>query len=143
MSQKSSIKSLFSTRSFFAIIKNSDSEATKKKCEWAHRIFLDWKMVRNALTVKNNEFTMIRGDIMDVPDHELAYALCRFIHEVRKKNGDNYPAETLYDIIICLQLYMAMYGKEVHLLEDEQFIPVRNTLDNRMKELSHSGIIAP
>ena len=86
---------------------------------------------------------MIRGDIMDMPDHELAYALCCFIHEVRKKNRDNHPAETLYDIIICLQLYMAMYGKEIKVLEDEQFIPVRNTLDNRMKELSRSGIIAP
>ena len=99
-------------------------------------------MFHNASNVQNNS-SVIRGDILDLPDHQLNYALCCFIHEVRKKSGDCYPAETLYDIVICLQLYMCMYGHELRLLEDEQFIQVCNTLDNRMKELSHQGIVAP
>ena len=96
----------------------------------------------HVLGVTTN-YIILRGDILDVTNEELNYSLCRFIHEVRKKNGDNYPAETLYDIVICLQLYMAMYGREVRLIEDEDFIQVCNTLDNRMKELSRCGIIAP
>ena len=35
-----------------------------------------------------------------------------------------------------------MWGREVKLIEDETFLPVCNTLDNHMKELSKNGIVA-
>ena len=76
----------------------------------------------NAISVHDNNLATIRGDLLDLPDYELNFALCCFIHEVSKKNGDCYPAESLYDIVIYLQLYMCMYGRELCFLEDDPFI---------------------
>ena len=47
-----------------------------------------------------------------------------------KKTGKNYPAETLYEIVICLQLWMHMKGRSVKLLDDSEFVEIRNCLDN-------------
>ena len=77
---------------------------------------------------------------MDVED--LNFALSHFILEVRKKLGKEYPAETLYEIVICLQLFMIMNGRVFKLLE-EKFACVHNTLDNRMKQLTKMGCVKP
>ena len=42
----------------------------------------------------------------------------RFIFEVRKKTGDVYPAETLYEIVISLQMYLNSVGINVKFLDD-------------------------
>ena len=78
---------------------------------------------------------------MDMPDWELVYALKRFILEVRKKNGDIYPAETLYELVICLQMFLNCKGRSVKFIDDPEYIEVRHCLDNRMKELSREGNI--
>lgn len=83
------------------------------------------------------------ADLMEMSTDELVRSLCPFILEVHKQTGENYPAQTLYEIVICLQLYMCMYGREVRLIDDPQFVQVKNTLNNRMKELSRLGFIAP
>lgn len=83
------------------------------------------------------------GDIMEMTKAQLTYALTRFILKVRKKTGENYPSQTLYEIVISLQLYLCMYGRDFKFLDDKDFVAVRNTLDNRMKELSRAGIVAP
>ena len=54
---------------------------------------------------------------------------------VRKRN----PAETLYELIITLQLYLTSQGKYYKLLDDKEFVTLKNTLDARMKELSATG----
>ena len=83
------------------------------------------------------------GDIMELNNEELNFAMSRFILEICKKSGDNYPAKTLYEIVICLQLYMLMYGKVVKILDKKDFGVIHNTLDNRMKELSKMGCVKP
>ena len=48
-----------------------------------------------------------------------------------------YPAETVYELIITLQLYSQ--GKYYKFLDDKEFVTLKNTLDARMKELSATG----
>ena len=79
---------------------------------------------------------------MDITDEDLNFVLSRFTLEIRKKSGDNYP-ETLYEIVIYIQLYMSMYGKMCRLLDPIDFVQIRNTLDNRMKELCKIGCVKP
>ena len=52
----------------------------------------------------------------------MVYALKRFILEVCKKNGDVYPAETLYERIICLQMYVNSQGQNVRFLDDVDYM---------------------
>ncbi len=60
---------------------------------------------------------------------EICFCLIRFVLEARKKSGEPYPAETLYEIVISLQLYLAMNGREMRLLSDPEFVALKNTLD--------------
>ncbi len=71
---------------------------------------------------------------------ELCFSLTRFVLEARKRNGDPYPAETLYELVISLQLHLSLNGREMRFLQDKEFVVLKNTLDTRMKELSSQGI---
>ena len=59
---------------------------------------------------------------MELNNEELNFAMSRLILEICMKFGGNYPTETLYDIVICLQLYMSMYGKVVKILDEKDFL---------------------
>ena len=71
---------------------------------------------------------------------ELCFSLTRFILEAKKRSGMPYPAETVYDILICIQLYLSQNGREMKFLEDPEFVTLKNTLDQKMKELTQKGI---
>lgn len=62
-----------------------------------------------------------------------------FISEVRKQNGEYYPSDTLYELIISLQIYLHMHKRYLKFLEDLFFLSLRNCLDNRMKFLASQG----
>ena len=70
---------------------------------------------------------------------DLCYSLMRFVLEVRKQSGEEYPDESLYEMLISLQIYLSSKGKEYKFLDDDAFIPLKNTLDSKMKELSSAG----
>ena len=105
----------------------------------------EWKASRNELSVKDVQMNIspIRCELIEMTTDELCYSLTRFVLEVRKPDGQNYPSQTLYEMIISIQAYLATQGIELKLLKDERFLPLRNTLDTRMKELSEQGITAP
>ena len=76
----------------------------------------------------------------DLDDHEtineadFMFAMCRFITEIRKMNGDQFPAKTLYEVVLCVQFYLESVGIVWKLLGDDKFSDLRFTLDNVMKE---------
>lgn len=115
--------------------------ATKKKCDWAYRIFCEWRAVRN-MELSSKDKPLI-PDLMMMDKEQLCVALCPFVLEVRKQTGENYPSQTLYEIIVSLQLYMNLFGREWKFLDDPAFLRLRNTLDNRMKDLAKVGCVAP
>ena len=47
----------------------------------------------------------------------------------------------MYEIVLSLQHFMSMNGRELKLLDHPGLVKMLNTLDNRMKELSKGGII--
>ena len=73
------------------------------------------------------------------------YWLGIFVLEARRKDGQPYPPNTLYNIITGIQRYYKNELKRVDLnLLDEKnhyFTSFRETLDSRMKELTEMGLI--
>ena len=63
-----------------------------------------------------------------------------FITEIRKLDGSDFPAKTLYQIVVCLQFHLEGMGFTWKLLDDKVFTEVRFTLDNVMKEHVSCGI---
>ena len=71
---------------------------------------------------------------------DLAFALSYFIREIKKLNGQEYPPNTLKEIVVMLQMYLHENGLYWKLLEDQEFLGMRNVLDNTMKERTAQGL---
>ncbi len=80
---------------------------------------------------------------MNMTDEYLCLAMCKFVMEIKKQNGELYPKETLYKIILALQSHLEMNGHTMRFLDDDKFKCLCNTLDNRIKELSKLGAVCP
>ncbi len=121
------------------------SAASEKKIAWAVRIFEEWQKARNLRVKIDGTCTQIGGELHEMNDDLLCETMCQFILEVRKQSGLPYPRETLYSIVIMLQMYLETKGRHVRFLDPQSlvFVKVRNTLDNRMMSLSREGFITP
>lgn len=119
------------------------SAATRRKAMWAYRVFTDWKVARNQRALTDSSLKMITGDLLDMPKKDLVYALSRFVLEVKKKTGQLYPTETLYELVIAVQMYCHMNGKYYKFIDDVDFLTLRNVLNNRMRYLAQKGYTCP
>ena len=123
--------------------KKKFAPSTKKKALWAARIFEQWKCICNYKIKQQgtNLDNMIMTILMNMDIPQMSDVLSFFLMEIRKQNGDEYPHETLYKIVLSLQHYMTMNGRDLKLLDYPGLVKMRNTLDNWMKELSKEGVI--
>ena len=115
------------------------SEETLKKVTWVRRMFSEWRLHRNDQDL--GEF--IYCDLDDpetITEENLVFALSRFIREVKKVNGEQFPAKTLYEICMCVQFHLETIGFMWKLLSDLMFVDLKFTLDNTMKERASANI---
>ena len=65
---------------------------TQKNTDWAMRVFTEWRAEWNLRDPGN----YCLEDLVEKPDvGKLNYWLCRFVTEVRKKDGQPYPPKTI------------------------------------------------
>ena len=67
-------------------------------------MFNDWKANRNVQAIQNPNISPIRCELEEMTHDELCFTLTRFLLEVRKQSGENYPSDTLYEILISIQV---------------------------------------
>ena len=109
------------------------SDETVRKISWVRKMYSQWRLHRND--VHSTETIMC-----DLDDHEsitienITFALTRFIREICKLDGMQFPAKTLYEVIVCVQFHLESIGLMWRLLSDEKFVDLRYTLDNVMKD---------
>ena len=111
---------------------------TMKKVKWAVDMFRNWRNYCH-----NNGFDFIQCDLDDkssITHNNLIFALVRFLTEVKKVDGSEFPGKTLYDILICLQFHLETMGFGWKLLDEAMFRDVRFTLDNLMKLRTSQGL---
>ena len=101
-------------------------------------MYREWRLYRHGLGLD-----YIACDLEDrstITGSSLIYALCRFITEVKKVDGTDFPGKTLYDILICIQFHLECLGFAFKIINDPAFCDVKYTLDNTMKMHVASGI---
>lgn len=119
---------------------------TRQNNNWAVSLWKEWAANRNQMVVTALEpGSPIPLNVTDVKDFSLLdYWLQRFIIEIRRKDGQPYPGNTLIQITSALQRHLRANSKfkDVNLFktDDSTFIEFRKTLDARMKELIAMGI---
>ena len=104
---------------------------------WVYNMFKDWRNYRHSLG--SAEITCDLSDISTISEKSLSFALCHFLTEVKKLDRSDFPARTLYDIVICLQFYLESKGISWRIISDEKFKEVKFTLDNTMKKRAADG----
>ncbi len=74
--------------------------------------------------------------------HYFAYALSSFVTEIVKMNGSEYPPQTLYQMIVCVQIFLESEKLYWKLLDkgDPYFVNLYYTLDNIMKQHTAKGL---
>ena len=117
------------------------SVQSKRKIKWAVNMYCDWR--KSRLSDQNVSKQIIESDLEVVNALEksnLAYSLARFIREVKRLDGGEYPPNTLREIIIMIQMYL--HEKDVYwkLLDHPEFVALRNVVDNTMKERTAMGL---
>ena len=110
------------------------ADKTETKIKWAVKLFKDWQASRNIRALHSgSQLSPIIVQLEEMSVDEINYSVCRFITEVRKLDGSDYPGDTLHTLVIMLQLYLCVKGNAYKLLVDDRFAEIRNALDNMMK----------
>ena len=115
------------------------SDETLKKIRWVTKMYREWRAYRNGLP-NLEKITCDLEDISTISYDSLILAVSRFITEVKKLDGNDFPGKTLYDIVVCLQFHLECMGFGWKLLSDDTFMNIRFTLDNMMKLRTAQGI---
>ncbi len=73
---------------------------------------------------------------------DLACSLARFITEIHKLNGDEYSPCTMYQMYVCLQMYLESNHLHWKILDkqDPNFVDFYCVLDNVIKQKSTQGL---
>ncbi len=123
--------------------KKKYAPSTRKKALWARCIFEQWNYIHNFKIKQEgtNLEKLITGSLLTMDIPQLCEVLSYFILEIRKQSGEDYPHETLYEIVMSIQHFMYINGRNINLLDHLRMIQMHNTLDNQMKELSKNGVI--
>ena len=109
------------------------SYQTNKKICWVKNMFVQWRNYRNSITPGELIYCDL-NDVTSITESSVIFAVCRFITEVRKVDGSDFPSKTLYDIVICLHFFLEQLGFTYKLLSDDMFTRIQFTLDNLMKQ---------
>ncbi len=114
--------------------RKSFTPSTERKIEWAVDLYKQWWWSRMTHSVL--DINVMQGDIcgLNLNKASLAYSLCAFLNEIRRKDGQEFAGKGLYNIVILLQFHLEKRGFMWHLVEDPEFKRVRFTVDNLMKE---------
>lgn len=88
----------------------------------------------------DDELSVIESELANMTKEEVCFAFSRFISEVKKQNGEEFSADTVYSIVNTLQIVLEMQGRPYQLLQDPSFFQLRKTLDKVMRVRSKQCI---
>jgi len=92
-----------------ATIVNSIPKKTRKQTDWSVRVWTEWALFRNTKLLPGEEpFSTI---FCDLTVSEMNFWLPRFVLEIRKKNREPYPPNSLYQIVCGLQRQLCEHGR--------------------------------
>ena len=114
---------------------------SKRKIMWAVNLYSDWH--RNRIAVPGVCHQIVQANLemlYTFTQGDLCYSLSRFIREVKKPDGSDYPLNTVRDLVLMIQMYLHENSIYWKLLDNPEFVMLHNVLDNTMKERHGQGL---
>ena len=126
----------------FTILFTDLPNRLRKKLNWAVGTFEAWKCARNEFVATNpgSGMSLISPSLQQMTKDEINFAISRFIQEIRKQDGSEYPGKSLRELVLSIQMHLEKLDIKYQFLDDPDFKQIRNTLDNVMKEMASRGI---
>ena len=115
--------------------KNAIPEKTKKDTQYCISVWEAWCKHRRENTSCNIP------PLTSITLNDLQFWLVRFIHEVRKQNGEEYPPNSLLHLCngIVRHVRSTSYP-DLDLFQDSAFAEFKSSLDAEMKRLQAKGL---
>ena len=116
---------------------------TKAVTAWGIGIYTEWAAHRASKTSSVSGVRDLETPLLSMRSEALSYWLGKFVLEARKKNGDEYPPKTLYQIVCCFKRHFEANG--IHSFnplnpQEPAFGNFRRTLDAEMQRLHCKGL---
>ena len=85
-------------------------EKTKSNTNWGMRVWTEWAITRVSSPVDLESRLVPTTPLLDMPPDDFAYWMGKFVLELRKQNGSEYPPKTLYALICCFKRFYEQNG---------------------------------
>ena len=109
---------------------------TKQNTMWADNLWRAWVRARKRAGFLGDESKILLCDNFVMSRESLSFWLPKFVMEVRKETGDDYPPNSEYNICCGLERNLRLNDREdVNIFVDSDFSKFRQVLDGRMKLL--------
>ena len=116
--------------------KASIPKKTQLDTNYCTRIWKEWRLHRNSTTTADT----VPALSPDIDEATLQHWMGRFVLEIRKQDGNEYPANTLHHICCGIMRYLRQNGQPSLDFKDPAFDDFRCTLDSEMKRVQSAGI---
>ena len=119
-------------------------EKTRQITDWGIRAWNEWAAARGASTSEAvTDHVPVATPLLQMTGDDFAYWLGKFVLEVRKADGGEYPPKSLYALVCCFKRYFEANGvHDINLINsnDPRFGGFRQTLDAEMQRWHASGL---
>ena len=119
-------------------------KTTQSNTKWAAKVWNDWAENRNSIGVSVSQHDRVPIDFSEVSAAELNFWLQYFYVEVRKRDGEKYIPNTLYQLACGLLRHLRNnFGRfDLNFLDDKDpnFVTSWQILDGMMKKMHAEGL---
>lgn len=111
-------------------------EKTQKDNKYCVGLWEEWVSCRAKTTPG-----VVVPHLNKITAQELQHWLCAFVLEIRKKDGNPFPPNTIHHVCCGIMRYLRINGMpEIDFFRNEGFSRFRQVLDSEMKRLQVAGI---
>ncbi len=121
-------------------VKQNLAPNTMIKLRFVSCLFEEWRKARNRVSRLSPSLQIPEKIITEFSAMELCRWIPLFLVEIRRKDGGFYRTKSVLEFLLCIQtLFFVEKDLKYAFLKDEQFISIRNAVDNVMKALEGRG----
>lgn len=131
---------IVSSQAIENVVINTRSVNTTRNNSWCAKLYRDWSTWRKEEAAEKYIPTL--EELWTAPKTSIASALKHFVFEIKRYDGSEYPANTIYNIICGISRFIKENRVECNILdkEDEAFGYFVKSLDARMRDLTTRGV---
>ena len=121
------------------VTKKNFAPKSKLKINWKLNLYSDWRKYR--MSQQTHEILRCDLDILgQFSKADLCFAMCRFVREVKKLDGSEFPPNTIRELVVMIQMYLHENNVFWKLYNEQEFVHLKNVVDNTMKERHSEGL---